>query len=55
MLRTDKLIIGLEEAYKKMVEYKKYKKTPIIVSENGRIIKIDPQTVDLSQNVYKRV
>ncbi len=50
----EKLIEGLELAYKKMVEFKRYKKTSIIVcDEDGKIVEIDPNTVDTSKNVYQ--
>jgi len=39
----EKLSKGLKEAYKKMVVFKKQKKTPIIISKNGKIVKIFPK------------
>ncbi len=39
----DKLSKGLKEAYKKMIAFKQQKNTPIIVSKNGKIIKIKPK------------
>jgi len=41
----DKISKGLDEAYKKMVEFKKHKKSPIIVSKDGKIIKIQPEKI----------
>jgi hypothetical protein len=38
--KTIELLRGLELAYKKMVEFKKYKKTPLVVSRDGKIVKI---------------
>lgn len=38
----DKLSNGLEKAYLKMLEFKKQKGSPIIVSKDGKIIEIDP-------------
>ena len=36
-----KLILkGLEKAYEEMVKFKKYKNSPLVVSENGKIKKI---------------
>lgn len=36
----DKVTKGLKKAHKKMVEFKKYKKTPVVVSCNGKVVKI---------------
>ena len=41
----DKIAFGLEEAYRKMVVFKKHKKSPIILSKNGRVIKIEPDKI----------
>jgi hypothetical protein len=43
----------LEIAYKKLIEYKKYKKTPLIVSKAGEIVEISPEKISTSNNVYK--
>lgn len=40
-----KLRKGLEESYKKMVEFKKYKKTPLVISKNGKIVEISYQNI----------
>jgi len=49
----DKIAHGLEEAYRKMVEFKKYKKTPMIVSKNGKIVAIPPEEIPPTV-VYER-
>ena len=49
----DKIARGLEEAYRKMVEFKKYKKTPMIVSKNGKVIEIEPENIQPT-TIYKR-
>ncbi|GAO29494.1 hypothetical protein [Geofilum rubicundum] len=54
MDNSEKIIIGLEKAYKKLVEFKKYKKTPIIVSKDGRVVEINPNKINSQDNVYKR-
>ncbi len=41
----DKISKGLEEAYRKMVEFKKQKKSPLIVSRNGVIIEIKSEEI----------
>ncbi|WP_194850263.1 hypothetical protein [Nonlabens antarcticus] len=38
--KTKDLLRGLELAYEKMVEFKKYKKTPLVVSRDGEVVEI---------------
>lgn len=38
--KRENIILGLEKAYQKMVEFKKYKKSPLVVSRNGKIVEI---------------
>jgi len=52
MDNSDKIIEGLEKAYKKLIEFKKYKKTPIIVSRDGKVVEICPHTITTHKNVY---
>lgn len=40
-----KLRKGLEKAYEKMVEFKKYKKTPLVLSQNGKLVEIPYQDI----------
>ena len=49
----DKIIKGLEEAYKRLVEFKKQKNSPIVVSKNGEILEIDPNEIQPA-TLYKR-
>ncbi|MCK5471211.1 MAG: hypothetical protein KAI99_21960 [Cyclobacteriaceae bacterium] len=49
----DKIAKGLEEAYRKMVEFKKHKKSPIVMSKNGEVIKIEPDKIQPTI-IYKR-
>ena len=37
-----KIIKGLELAYQRMVEFKKSKNSPIVVSKDGKVVKLDP-------------
>ncbi|UCS94007.1 hypothetical protein KZP23_02955 [Echinicola marina] len=39
---TEKIIKGLEETYKKMVEFKKQKNSPLVVYKDGKIVELDP-------------
>jgi len=41
----DKIVKGLEEAYRRLVEYKKQKNSPLIVSRNGEVLEIDPNEI----------
>ena len=49
----DKVVKGLEEAYRKMVIFKKQQNSPIIVSKNGKVIEIDPDKI-ASTTTYER-
>lgn len=49
----DKIVKGLEETYKKLIEYKKQKKSPMIVVRNGKIEALDPNEL-LPTTLYKR-
>jgi hypothetical protein len=52
MDNSDRIIEGLERAYKKLIEFKKYKKTPIIVSKEGKVVEINPEKITTHNNVY---
>lgn len=52
MDNSEKIIEGLEIAYRKLIEFKKYKKTPIIVSKDGKVIEINPNNITVCDNVY---
>ena len=41
----DKIVKGLEETYRRLVEYKKQKNSPMIVVRNGKIEAVDPNEV----------
>lgn len=41
----DKIVKGLEEAYRRLVVYKKQKNSPLIVSRNGKVLEIDPNEI----------
>lgn len=44
---------GLEVAYRKMVEFKKQKNSPVIVSKDGKIIEIKPENILPSTGGHK--
>lgn len=41
----EKVNLGLKEAYRKMVEFKKRNNSPLIVSRDGKIIAIPPNEI----------
>jgi sulfur carrier protein ThiS len=41
---SEKIIRGLELTYKKMIEFKKSKNSPVVVSQNGKVVELDPNT-----------
>ena len=38
----EKILFGLEETYKNLVKFKREKNSPIIVSQDGEIVALDP-------------
>lgn len=49
----DRIVKGLEETYKRLVEFKKQKNSPMIVTRNGKIEAVDPNEI-LPTTLYKR-
>lgn len=41
--RRKKIVDGLEKTYQKLVEFKRYKKSPLIIAKNGKILEIAPE------------
>lgn len=39
---------GLEIAFRKLLEYKRYKKTPLIMQRNGKIVELWPDEFDIT-------
>jgi hypothetical protein len=39
----DKIIIGLERVYEKLIEFKKQKNTELVVMQDNKIVKIKPE------------
>lgn len=54
MDNSTKIIEGLERAYQRLLEFKRYKKTPIIVDKDGEIVELSPDKIKTKKNVYKR-
>lgn len=42
-----KLEVGLKLAYERMIEFKKYKKSTIVVERDGKIVELDPFTMEI--------
>jgi len=38
----DKIQIGLEKVYEKLIEFKKQKNTELVIIQNNKIVKIKP-------------
>ena len=38
-----KLQVGLAEAYRAMLAFKKYKQSPVIISRGGKIVAVPPE------------
>ncbi len=39
----DKILFGLEKVYQKLIEFKKQKKTELVIMQDGRIVKVKPE------------
>lgn len=39
---TEKILKGLDEAYKKLIEYKRNKNSELVIMQDGKIVKIKP-------------
>lgn len=53
MENRDKIIQGLEKAYQKLIEFKKYKKSPLITLRDGKIIEIAPEKIRPATYTHK--
>jgi hypothetical protein len=47
----EKVNLGLKEAYRKMVEFKKRNNSPLIVSKNGQVMAIPSEDILSETNV----
>lgn len=54
MDNAEKIVNGLEKAYQKLIEFKKYKKTPIIVFRDGKVVEINPESIAPHNKVYSK-
>ena len=42
----DKIIEGLNLTYKRLIEFKKSKNSPLVVSKDGKVVHLDPFTLE---------
>jgi len=42
----DKIILGLEKSYKKLLEFKKQKKSELVILKDNKIVRIKPEQFD---------
>jgi len=40
--RRNKILMGLESSYKKMLEFKKQKKSEVVILREGKIVRLKP-------------
>lgn len=38
----DKILLGLEKVYEKLIEFKRQKKSELVIMKDGKIVKIKP-------------
>ena len=43
--QSKKILEGLEESYKKLVAFKRYKNSPLVVEENNVVVEIPPDEI----------
>lgn len=43
--QTKKILRGLEKSYQKLVEFKRYKNSPLVVAKDGVIVEIQPDKI----------
>lgn len=44
--KTEQIMRGLDLAYRRLIEYNKYKKSVLIVSRNGQIVSLTPEEAE---------
>ncbi len=44
-----KIVKGLNLSYKKMIEYKRRKKSPVIISRNGKVLEVSADSIVFSK------
>jgi hypothetical protein len=44
--KTEQIMKGLDLAYRRLIEYKKYKRSVLIVSRNGQMVSLTPEEAE---------
>ncbi len=39
----DKILLGLEKVYEKLVEFKKQKNTELVIMQDNKVVKVKPE------------
>ncbi|MFT7484045.1 MAG: hypothetical protein ACI8WW_002990 [Oceanospirillaceae bacterium] len=47
----DKVLLGLEKTYEKLIEFKKSKNSPLIIMKDGEIIELNPHGASLESKI----
>jgi hypothetical protein len=47
----DKVLIGFEKTYEKLIEFKKSKNSPLIIMKDGEIIELNPHEASLESKI----
>ncbi|MFT6203978.1 MAG: hypothetical protein ACI9V1_003190 [Spirosomataceae bacterium] len=47
----DKVLIGFEKTYEKLIEFKKSKNSPLIIMKDGEIIELNPHGASLESKI----
>lgn len=45
----NKILLGLEKVYERLIEFKKQKKTDLVVMKNGKVVRIKPESIQEKQ------
>lgn len=43
LILKDKILVGLEKVYEKLIEFKKLKNTELVIIKDNKIVKIKPE------------
>jgi len=54
MLNSEEILRGIDLAVERLIEFKKYKKTPFVIERDGKIIEVSPEEMEIYlQNLKK--
>lgn len=52
MKDSEKIVEGLDSMYRKLLEFKKYRQTSVVVSRNGQVVELKAQDLPSDAKVY---